>query len=121
MTRNKRLCKNCGYLNNEYKPTCYNWSGPRRNEPIIKPDSETCDEHEFEDEKHATSLLGSSVDCAKYAIGRLSKEALTIALERENAGSKRRSLLKMIEVQLRKLEKAAKRQKLERLEREMGK
>jgi|GEM_PF-4358903 len=102
-----RVCRNCGYLNNDYKPTCRCYWGPRSNDDILKPYSETCDKHEFENEKLATNLLGSSVDCAKYAVSRLSKEVLALALERESAGANRRTLVKMIEVQLRKLEKAA--------------
>jgi hypothetical protein len=100
-----RVCRNCGHLNNDYKPVCHCYWGPRSGDAILKPDTETCDEHEFEDEKLATGLLGSSVDCAKYAVPRLPKDVLMLALARESAGSNRRTLVKMIEVQLRKLER----------------
>lgn len=105
----KRVCENCGYLTvttGYYKdrPYCSNPVSPHSGRNVLNTDS--CDKHRTPDEKASVSIRCSGIDCAKSAIPLATRAQLKFALAEElNAAAPRKTLVKMIERQIRKLEK----------------
>ena len=106
----RRVCRTCAYVkptgSGFYKghATCGSYIGPKAGK-VITMDESTCIKHATQIEARAGAIVHTSADCAKSYIERASLEVLLLARQLETAAANRVSVIKMIDVRIRKLEK----------------
>lgn len=95
----RRICGNCGYCK---QGACASYISPMRG-IIVKPGF-SCEHHRTALECEVDRICGTSVDDARYSVEHADIETLTACLERE----KRKTLRRVIESRIKKLNKTAK-------------